>query len=266
MTDHRPRVEMERAETEKVAKLQEIGSNLRQIRQDSALSIEDISERTRIQPRLLRALEEGRFDVLPEPVYIQSMVKKYGESLGVDCLELAKSVPASQSQIVSAEKTRWSGFSGPRIRPIHLYGTYILLLLASISALSHSLNNSLNNAAASALLTSAVQSGQSGKLTSVVSDANQNGLTADGLNQGSPVELQISAKSNSWVKIVVDGKKTFEGTLDAGKAQSWKAQRELILTTGNAGGLVVTENNQQLGELGAPGQKKQLKFQAKTQS
>jgi cytoskeletal protein RodZ len=263
MTDHRPRVEMERAETEKVAKLQEIGSNLRQIRQDNDLSIEDISERTRIQPRLLRALEEGRFDVLPEPVYIQSMVKKYGESLGVNCLELAKSVPVSQSQIVPAEKTRWSGISGPRIRPIHLYGTYILLLLVSISALSHSLNNSLNNAAASVLPTPAAQSNS---LTSVAANGDQNNLTADGPNQGSPVELQISAKSNSWVKIVVDGKKTFEGTLDAGKAQSWKAQRELILTTGNAGGLVVTQNNQQLGELGAPGQKKQMKFQAKTQS
>lgn len=255
---------MERAETEKVAKLQAIGSNLRQIRQESDLSIEDISERTRIQPRLLRALEEGRFDVLPEPVYIQSMVKKYGESLGVNCLELAKSVPASESQIVPAEKMRFSGFSGPRIRPIHLYGTYILLLLASISALSHSLNNSLRNATATALPSPTVQPSA---LTPVGSNPDYHNLTTtDEPHQGSPVELQISATSNSWVKIVVDGKPAFEGTLDAGKAQSWKAQRELILTTGNAGGLVVTQNNQQLGELGAPGQKKQLKFQAKTQS
>jgi transcriptional regulator with XRE-family HTH domain len=105
ITDHYPRVETEKVQT---TNLQEIGSNLRQIRQDSNLSIEDISERTRIQPRLLRALEEGRFDVLPEPVYIQSMVKKYGESLGVNCLELAKSVPASQSQIVPEKvNSKW---------------------------------------------------------------------------------------------------------------------------------------------------------------
>jgi cytoskeletal protein RodZ len=259
MIDHRPRVEIEieRVETEKIAKLQEIGSNLRQLRQDSDLSIEDIAERTRIQPRLIRALEEGRFDVLPEPVYIQGIVKKYGESLGLNGLELAKSVPASQTQIVPAEKQRWSGFAGPRIRPIHLYATYILLLLASISALSHTLNNSLPETAAVAAVSTS-QSSLAPVAAAAFSSALNNG-------NGSPVELQISAKSNSWVKVVVDGKAEFEGTLNAGKAQTWKANRELILTTGNTGGLVVTQNNQQL-QMGAPGQKQQMKFQAKTQS
>ncbi len=90
--------------------------------------------------------------------------------------------------------------------------------------------------------------------------------SASEVANNAPVELEISARSSSWVKVVVDGKKEFEGTLSAGKAQTWVAQRELILTTANAGGLVVTENNQQLGELGAPGQKRQVKFQAKSQS
>jgi cytoskeletal protein RodZ len=247
MTDNLARVS-----TEKIAKLQEIGSNLRQLRQDNALSIEEIAERTRIQPRLIRALEEGQFDILPEPVYIQGIIKKYGESLGVNGLELAKSMPASQMQIVPTGKKSWTGGLGtPQIRPIHLYGVYVLLILGSISALSHSLNSSLYG-------NGSVMAGQnSSQATTVASAAGE-------IANGAPVELEISAKTNSWVKVVVDGKKEFEGTLTAGKAQTWVAKRELILTTANAGGLVVTQNNQQLGELGAPGQKRQVKFQAKS--
>jgi cytoskeletal protein RodZ len=249
MTDNLARVS-----TEKIAKLQEIGSNLRQLRQDNALSIEEIAERTRIQPRLIRALEEGQFDILPEPVYIQGIIKKYGESLGVNGLELAKSMPASEMQISPTRKKSWTGGLGaPQIRPIHLYGVYVLLILGSISALSHSLNSSIYG-------NGSVMAGQdSSQATTVASTA-----AASGIASGAPVELEISAKTNSWVKVVVDGKKEFEGTLTAGKAQSWVAKRELILTTANAGGLVVTQNNQQLGELGAPGQKRQVKFQAKS--
>ncbi len=101
MTDNLARVQ-----TEKIAKLQEIGFNLRQLRQDNSLSIEEIAERTRIQPRLIRALEEGHLDVLPEPVYIHGIVKKYGESLGANGSDLAKGVPTGQLQLVPNPKRR----------------------------------------------------------------------------------------------------------------------------------------------------------------
>jgi cytoskeletal protein RodZ len=256
MSDNLSRVEPEEVALSSSTKLQEIGSNLRQIRQEQTLSIEEIAERTRIQPRLLYALEEGRSEVLPEPVYIQSMIKKYGDVLGVDCLELAKSVPPSQSQIVPFQQRRGRSLpGGPQVRPIHLYGAYILLLIGSISALSHSLHSSSHPPTALSRAGDSLPAATNSALVEPVASNHQ-----------SPVELEISAKSTSWVKVVVDGKKAFEGNLSAGKAQTWVAQRELVLTTANAGGLVVTQNNQQPIELGAPGQKRQVKFQAKAAS
>lgn len=134
-----------RVENEQTSKLQEIGSNLRQLRQDHSLSVEEIADRTRIQPRLIRALEDGQLEILPEPVYIQGMVKKYGESLGVNGLELAKTLPSNQTTIVLAKDSRWEGFRRPQIRPLHLYVAYVLLLLSSVSALSHVLNTSVRS-------------------------------------------------------------------------------------------------------------------------
>jgi cytoskeletal protein RodZ len=245
MTDHSPT-------PEKIATLQHIGCSLRQLRQEQSLSIEEVAARTRIQSRLLRALEEGQMDILPEPVYIQGMIKKYGESLGVSALELAKSVPADQMQIVPLKSNRWDGFNRPQIRPVHLYISYVFMLLAAISALSHSLNNSVQSweaAQRSDTKLAAVKSTETVVEQPTVAAVNE------------PLELEISAKTTSWVKVVVDGQPAFEGRLNAGNAKTWTAKRELILTTGNAGGLVVTKNNTQLPELGAPGEKREVKFQ-----
>jgi cytoskeletal protein RodZ len=250
MTDHRPTAE-------KIATLQHIGCSLRQLRQEHSLSIEEVAERTRIQPRLLRALEEGQMDILPEPVYIQGMIKKYGESLGVNALELAKSVPADQMQIVPLKSNRWDGFNRPQVRPVHLYLSYIFMLLAAISALSHSLNNSVQSLEAAQKPSVAADT----KLAAVKSTetVQEQPTVATAVNE--PLELEISAKTTSWVKVVVDGQTAFEGRLKAGKTKTWTA-RELILTTSNAGGIVVTKNNTQLPELGALGEKREVKFQS----
>jgi cytoskeletal protein RodZ len=252
MTDHQPIAE-------KIAPLCEIGSNLRQLRQDQSLTIEEVAERTRIQPRLLRALEEGRTDLLPEPVYIQGIIKKYGESMGVNGLELAKSVPAEQMQIVPLKNNRWEGFDRPQIRPIHLYLSYVAILLASISALSHALNSSVQTLETAQKTTAPLET----TIASIGHTANDPQLEETSAN-GEPLQLRISAKSTSWIKVVVDGQPAFEGSLNAGNAKSWTAKRELILTTGNAGGIMVTENNTPIGELGAPGEKRQVKFHTKS--
>jgi cytoskeletal protein RodZ len=255
MTDHQP-IE------EKTAPLCLIGLNLRQLRQENSLSIEEVAERTRIQPRLLRALEEGRADLLPEPVYIQGIIKKYGESLGINGLELAKSVPADQMKIVPLQSNRWDGFTRPQVRPIHLYVSYVAILLASISALSHALNSSVQTLETAQKTTAPLET----KIASISHTASIPNTTQpeEVITAGEPLQLHISAKSTSWIKVVVDGKPAFEGSLNAGNTKTWTAKRELILTTGNAGGILVTENNNPIGELGAPGEKRQVKFPTKS--
>jgi cytoskeleton protein RodZ len=60
----------------------------------------------------------------------------------------------------------------------------------------------------------------------------------------------IKAKEDSWVSIVADGKTAWEGTLDANKERSIQAARELVVKTGNAGGLDISYNGKPLGALG----------------
>ena len=70
----------------------------------------------------------------------------------------------------------------------------------------------------------------------------------------------IKAKEDSWVSIVADGKTRWEGMLDANMERSIKAGKELVLRTGNAGGLEISYNGRPLGALGKEKQVKTFTF------
>jgi hypothetical protein len=70
----------------------------------------------------------------------------------------------------------------------------------------------------------------------------------------------IKAKEDSWISIVADGKTQWEGTLDANAERSIQAARELVVRTGNAGGLDISYNGKPLGALGKEKQVRTFTF------
>ncbi|MFQ4138638.1 helix-turn-helix domain-containing protein [Nodosilinea sp. PGN35] len=75
------------------ASLRRVGAHLQQIRQEKALSLEEIYQRTFIQPYTLRALETGNLQQLPEPFYIRAFIQKYATALGLEGTTLAADFP-----------------------------------------------------------------------------------------------------------------------------------------------------------------------------
>ncbi|MFB3925297.1 MAG: helix-turn-helix domain-containing protein [Syntrophales bacterium] len=60
------------------------GSDLRRIRTELGVTIEYISDRTKVRPGLLRSLEEDRFDDLPSRFHMQKFLEFYVECLNLD--------------------------------------------------------------------------------------------------------------------------------------------------------------------------------------
>jgi hypothetical protein len=72
---------------------------------------------------------------------------------------------------------------------------------------------------------------------------------------GEPVvRMVLSAEDLSWLRVVADGRRVFEGFLRAGEQREWEATSTLQVVIGNAGGVRVQVNGQDLGFLGAPGE------------
>jgi cytoskeletal protein RodZ len=62
----------------------EIGSSLREARERQELALPDVERATRIRSKYLAALEEERFNVLPEEVYAKAFLRTYADFLGLD--------------------------------------------------------------------------------------------------------------------------------------------------------------------------------------
>jgi cytoskeleton protein RodZ len=76
-----------------VEELKLIGAYLSQQRELRSLTIEDISAGTFVRPSLLKAIETGNVETLPESIYVQGFIRRYGDFLGLNGQELAHRLP-----------------------------------------------------------------------------------------------------------------------------------------------------------------------------
>src|SRR5688572_6891147 len=60
-----------------------VGTELRQARERAGLSVEEISERTKIHLYKVDALENGTFELLPQGIYLDGIVRAYAKELGI---------------------------------------------------------------------------------------------------------------------------------------------------------------------------------------
>ncbi|RQD75410.1 MAG: helix-turn-helix domain-containing protein [Candidatus Syntrophonatronum acetioxidans] len=64
--------------------VKELGKTLKEAREEKGLTYEEVFEKTKIQPRYLKALEEGNLDVFPGEVYARGSLRNYARILGLD--------------------------------------------------------------------------------------------------------------------------------------------------------------------------------------
>jgi hypothetical protein len=70
----------------------------------------------------------------------------------------------------------------------------------------------------------------------------------------------VRAKEDSWVSLQADGKITWEGFLRANKQRFVRAGKRVVLTTNNAGGLVVRHNGKIVRALGSESEIRTVTF------
>ncbi len=100
----------------------ELGAYLKQERENQGLSLEDIQQKTKIGISSLEAIEAGRINELPHPVYAKGFIKNYAQCLGLNAQEWARAFaqqagideeleddaePLEHELTSSREKSRW---------------------------------------------------------------------------------------------------------------------------------------------------------------
>ncbi|MGL5193737.1 MAG: helix-turn-helix domain-containing protein [Chroococcales cyanobacterium] len=251
MKKHKPKAILKQQQDPSV-KLAEMGAYLRQVRESQSMTLEEVAAKTMIRVSLLRSIEEGQLYKLPEPIYVQGFLLRFAEALGLDGVEFAKTFP-----IISTWRkqkiAQWYYLPMPRVRPIHLYLIYILLIMGAVKGVSGLVE------------TSAMQesNGQQPETAETVASSEpeeptppttaSQTLGASQSNSNAPVRVGLIVQDSSWVQITADDKIEFEGTLQQGTERTWEAKEQLVILAGNAGGILMAVNDEQAKLMGKPG-------------
>ncbi|ERN40795.1 hypothetical protein KR51_00027850 [Rubidibacter lacunae KORDI 51-2] len=242
---------------EQAIALCEIGARVRQEREAKGLTINEIAAQTRIQSRLLDAIESGDRNHLPEPVYVRALIKQFGDAVGLNGAELSRHFPTDTfgSQAV---RSSWRQLPAAQLRPLHLYALYIALVIASVSGLRYFIQRT----AQPTRLPLPVPGDVIARTPEDPSTASVSKPQVEVANApGHSVTVAIAIKQDAWLRIVADGETTYEGIMTTGEERTWTAEEQLTVRTGNAGGVVVAFNKNDPEPLGNPGQVQEVTYQ-----
>ncbi len=254
--------------------LEQIGQQLAQARELCGLSIEEISARTQIQTRVVKALEQGHIETLPESVYVRGTVKRYANCIGLDGAALSARLldwnkadadfdeqptvlQVSGFQTPTAPTTGFQDRSNgsqntvfsqirPQFKPIQVYIGYLVALVTVGAVGSYLLESASGDKSASL--------NDARKSQSATPVAKR--IPAIAASKKLPqVKIAIVAKSAAWAQIGIDGVTQFTGNLSPGAQLNLSATKQVTVSTNNAGALSLGQASQPPQVLGKVGEK-----------
>ena len=218
--------------------MEALGQELRKEREKRNISLKEVADVTRISRRYLEALEDDKLDVLPGGFFIKGIVRSYAKALGID-------------EEIWVERYRRAGASGSAEPPSDEAGN----LPARISKKT---KLSLTGAAAVLVLAAATfglyyltrtpkkpQLPESRPVYIPAEAQTQTDPPPAAPVEAAPVKieeemglrLQITFTAETWIQVYSDGKLALDGIKLAGGRAEIRAETELLINLGNAGGL-----------------------------
>ena len=248
------------------------GEKLQREREMRGITLEEIAEATKIGTRSLRALEEQDFDKLPGGIFNKGFVRAYSKYLGIDEEQAVADYVEAVSEAQDAGKLSRADVEPPpaeldaanfdpvRIPWAALIGIALLVVAIGFVARSGLVKTGWHKLFRKNPPVQAAQPSPTPAPPPVV--AQPAPVSAD--NQPSspaaektPVEkaesgfvVKIHAKELAWVQVEADGKLVVSENLAANADRVVQAAKQVVIRTGNAGGIEISENNKPLPALG----------------
>lgn len=107
---------------------QHAGLKLKLAREQSGQSIQELSDRTKLTPKVLRELEAGEGDIFSTPVYVRGQLRSYARALGVDIVPDIQQLMAldNPAPVLQVRET-----TTPTSRAVASAGQYALYFLVT---------------------------------------------------------------------------------------------------------------------------------------
>lgn len=218
-------------------------------------SIEEVSQLTKIKKSYIQALEEGNFEELPLEIYTKSYIRIYSELLGINSEVFIEqyenylnSKKSSNKKIIFdvqdknnlTEKNKRKVKNYPRWMVSSIITAIVFLIILGFLYFER----------------------REHKIPPPPSLPPQNQIVLEVQNQKEVDKkekqnlnhLKIEATDKVWMRITIDDREKKEYLLNPGQTVYLEALKSFKVHIGNAGGVKVYLNNEDLGKLGEPGQ------------
>lgn len=233
-----------------------LGERFRAAREARGLTLSEVAEQIRIRSVYLTAIEEENWPSIGAPVYVRGFLRTYARFLGLDPEEAVGEFNASGH--VLAEPAAPSYGETPARRAnrsllpfIWVASVVAVLLIAYVAYNAFAPHDDRSATVATELMPSpsASPTALAGGPASVASPLPS--AQASTLPVG-PNTLEVRLSAPSWLRVVVDGNVSMEGTFPAGTAKTFRGKNAL-LRVGNAAGVAVFVDGKPVGPLGKAG-------------
>ncbi len=217
--------------------MEALGQELRKEREKRNISLKEVVDVTRISRRYLEALEDDKLDILPGGFFIKGIVRSYAKALGIDeelWVERYRRAGASGSAAPPSDETVNLPARISKKTKLSLTGAAAVVLAAATFGLYY--------------LTRTPEKPQVPESRPVYVPAEAQTRTdppPEAPVEAAPVRieeetglrLQITFTAETWIQVYSDGKLALDGIKLAGGRAEIRAETELLINLGNAGGL-----------------------------
>lgn len=274
------------------------GDKLKREREMRGVTLDEISESTKIARRHLEALESEDFASLPGGVFNKGFVRAYARFIGIDedqavadysAVNEEASPPEDEFPLEVHEKPNRE--LNPRKSQLPMIAAAIALVVlvagsfmwrnkhqhrgdvlpAVAAASSDGDGHGQAQASPDPVQTSPEEAREKSTLVNVKEKVARPEPQKESEQPASaPLEKHltpqnsffviIKAKEDAWISVMADGRRVSHGILKADKERLFRAGRQIIVKTGNAGGIDVYFNGKPVGAIGNESEARTLMF------
>jgi cytoskeletal protein RodZ len=248
--------------------MKEFGKIYKDKRKELNLSIEDVSDKTKIRPHILAAIEDGNFSILPS-VYLKSFLKTYADFLKIpkediqpfmdelykEQEEKKRAEEQARAESMERDKKDYSEiFKNKAVKTIPKANIVNYLIYAAVSLLVLALvyiSIFSDGDEDTEFEQPGGESDESGDTTVIKEEKESKNLLS--YFESDSLKLEARAVDTTWMQIEIDDQKMEEVLLYPGMKKTWSASEHFTVTQGNVGGIEFYRNGKKLKPFGAEG-------------
>lgn len=260
--------------------LDKFAEELREQREKSGITIQQIASKTRIDKKFLEAIDQGNFSFLPE-LYVKAFIKEYAMVIGLDGEETVKKFLIAREGKDYNEVLELEKLEKEKAKEIKKTESYQPKPVAKSAPVKSYYDDSLNKkepddsdddktklmyAAIAGIVVVVIAIlylfvfnktdeiiVEETPIEEIVSDNSQrfeeeflNDSNTDSAVTADSLLLEIFSSETTWVNIIPDNGQSIEFILYPNSARKLSAQNSFAATVGNSGGVVLKLNNKQV--------------------